>query len=129
MMATHGAFYWNELMTTDPVAAAAFFKGLIGYDVSEMPMPDGDGGTYRVLMKDGKPMGGIMGMAPGLPPGVPPHWTSYLAVDDVDASTANLRKLGGHVIRAPWDVPGVGRIAIVTDPQGAVLGLITPSQG
>ena len=67
-MATHGAFYWNELMTTDPVAAAAFFKGLIGYDVSEMPMPDGDGGTYRVLMKDGKPMGGIMGMAPGLPP-------------------------------------------------------------
>jgi predicted enzyme related to lactoylglutathione lyase len=129
MMATHGAFYWNELMTTDPVAAAAFFKGLIGYDVSEMPMPDGDGGAYRVLMKDGKPMGGIMAMAPGLPPGVPPHWTSYLAVDNVDASVPSLRKLGGHVIREPWDVPGVGRIAIVTDPQGAVLGLITPSQG
>ena len=74
-------------------------------------------------------LGGIMGMAPGLPPGVPPHWTSYLAVDDVDAGVASLRKLGGHVIREPWDVPGVGRIAIVTDPQGAVLGLITPSQG
>ena len=122
-MATHGAFYWNELMTTDPVAAAEFFRNLIGYEVQEMPMPEG---TYRVLARDGKPMGGIMGMVPGLPAGIPPHWSSYLAVDDVDATVARLRELGGFVMREPWDVPAVGRIAIVADPQGAPLGLITP---
>lgn len=122
-MTTHGTFYWNELITTDPAAGAAFLSDLVGgYEVREMPMPDG---TYRVLMRDGRPVGGVMALA-GLPPGTPPHWQSYLAVDDVDAAVRRATELGGRTIREPFDVEGVGRIAVIKDPQGAVLSLITP---
>ena len=89
-------------------------------------LPDGEGGDYHLMMQGDRPVGGIMAMVPGLPPGTPPHWTSYLAVMDVDAACRQTRELGGGIIRAPWDVPGVGRIAIITDPTGAVLALITP---
>ena len=122
-MATHGTFFWNELLTPDPAAAAAFLSDLVGgYEIREMPMEDG---TYRVLMRDDRPVGGIMSLA-GLPPGTPPHWQSYLAVDDVNATVRRTTELGGRMIREPFDVEGMGRIAVIKDPQGAVLSLITP---
>jgi uncharacterized protein len=122
----HGTFCWNELMTTDPAGAAAFLAAIGRYDeVREMPMPGG--GTYRVLVKDGRPAGGIMAIPPELTAaGVPPHWGSYLAVDDVDATVARAVELGGRVVEAGFDVPDVGRIAVIADPQGAVLHLMTP---
>jgi uncharacterized protein len=123
-MAQHGTFYWNELMTTDPEAAAGFFAGLTGCRVDTMPMPDG---TYRVMALGEKMVGGIMAMPPTLPAGTPPHWFSYMAVDDVDAACRRVRELRGKVLREPWDVPGAGRIAIVADVTGAALGLITPA--
>jgi uncharacterized protein len=89
-----------------------------------MPMTEG---TYRVMVLGEKPVGGIMGMVPELPSGTPPHWFSYMAVDAVDAAAARVRELGGTVKREPFDVQGVGRIAIVADPTGAALGLITPA--
>ena len=125
-MAQHGTFYWNELRTTDPAGAAAFYAGLTGATVAEMAMPDG---PYRVLLQGEKPVGGIMAMAPGLPPGTPPHWFGYLAVDDVDASCARVRELGGTVVMEPFEVEGVGRIAILLDVAGAAIGLITPVAG
>ena len=122
-MAEHGTFYWNELMTADPEAAAAFFGKLVGWEVDKMTMPEGE---YRVMKLGGKPAGGIMGRPPGVPDHVPPHWLSYLAVSDVDAACATTMAEGGKTIRPPFDVPGVGRIAIIADPTGAVLGIITP---
>ena len=56
----------------------------------------------------------------------PPHWLPYLASDDADATAAGVDRLGGTVLREPWDVDGVGRPAIVQDPTGAVFGLIKP---
>jgi predicted enzyme related to lactoylglutathione lyase len=123
-MSRHGTFHWNELMTTDPEAAAGFYAALTGCGIATMPMPEG---VYRVMMQGDRPVGGIMGMVPGLPPGTPPHWFSYLAVDDVDAACARVRELKGEVRREPWDIPGVGRIAIIIDSTGAALGLITPA--
>jgi uncharacterized protein len=119
-MAQHGTFYWNELMTTDPEAAAGFFAELTGCRIDTMPMTEG---TYRVMVLGEKPVGGIIGMVPELPSGTPPHWFSYMAVD----AAARVRELGGTVKREPLDVQGVGRIAIVADPTGAALGLITPA--
>jgi uncharacterized protein len=125
-MTEHGTFCWNELMTTDPAGAARFLTEIGGYDeVREVPMPQG--GTYRVLVKGGRPAGGIMAMPPGMPAGTPPHWGSYLAVDDVDATLARAVELGGRVLKPGFDVPEVGRIAVIKDPQGAVLHLITPA--
>lgn len=125
-MGEPGTFCWNELMTIDPEAAGRFLAALTGCRIETMPMPDGEGGSYRLMMQGDRPVGGIMAMAPGLPAHVPPHWTSYLAVADVDADCRQTVALGGRVIRAPWDVPGVGRIAIIADPTGAALALITP---
>jgi predicted enzyme related to lactoylglutathione lyase len=120
----HGMFHWNELATPDPDRAVAFFTSLVGWQVAPMAMPEG---TYHVLQRDGEAAGGIMAMPAGLPPGTPAHWLSYLAVDDVDAVCRRTAELGGRVLRQPWDIPGVGRIAVIADPTGAALGVITPA--
>lgn len=122
-MPDHGSFYWNELLTSDAPAAVAFFERVAGWKAEPMEMPEG---TYHVMMLNGRPAGGIMGATPDMPAESIGHWMSYLAVDDVDASCGTISSAGGVVCRAPWDVPGVGRIAIVADPTGAVLGIITP---
>jgi predicted enzyme related to lactoylglutathione lyase len=57
---------------------------------------------------------------------MPPHWMTYVAVDDVDGAVRTTREAGGTVHREPFDVEGVGRIAIIADPTGAVLGIMTP---
>ena len=120
----HGSFCWNELMTTDPDRAETFFRELVGWEAEPMSMPEG--GTYRVMKRSGKPVGGIMAMPPGMPAGVPPHWGSYLEVDDVDATVRRAVDLGGKVYKEPFDIPGVGRIAVIADPTGAPLSLLTP---
>ena len=56
-----------------------------------------------------------------------PVWLTYIAPDDIDATAAKVTELGGTVIREPWDIEGVGRLAIVQDPAGAVIGLFKPS--
>ena len=124
-MAGHGAFHWNELMTGDVEKAKTFFSQTIGWSFTEMPMPEG---TYWVAMLGDKPVGGIMSMQGIVPEGTPPHWISYLAVDDIDARLAKVVSAGGAIKREPFEVPNVGRIAIVQDASGAVMGWITPAQ-
>ena len=60
-------------------------------------------------------------------PDAPPHWMTYIAVDDIDKVAAEAPGLGGTVMRAPFDVPGVGRIAIMREPGGAGIGWMTPA--
>ena len=122
-MWTHGTFYWNELNTRDAERAKRFYGDLIGWTFEAMAMDDG---TYWVAKLGDRPVGGVFSIAGPEFDGIPEHWMSYLAVDDVDARVAGVAAAGGMVLRAPWDVPGVGRIAIVRDPGGAVSGWITP---
>ena len=123
----HGAFFWNELMTNDVEKAKQFFARTVGWQFEGMNMADmGGAGTYWVAQADGKPVGGMMDMTGVVPPGVPPHWIGYVEVDDIDARIAQVASAGGNVMRPPFDIPGVGRIAILADPTGAVLGWITP---
>ena len=124
-MTDHGTFHWNELMTGDAEKAKTFFSQTIGWRFNEMPMPEG---TYWVAMLGDKPVGGIMSMQGIVPEGTPPHWISYLAVDDIDARLAKVVSAGGEIKREPFEVPNVGRIAIVQDASGAVMGWITPAQ-
>lgn len=115
-----GQFCWNELMTTDVAAAKTFYTRLLGWTTE----PFGGGMDYTVLKKDNTSVGGLM-QAPQ--PGIPAQWLAYVLVEDVDATAAQAAKLGGKVCKAPFDVPEVGRIAIVTDPQGAAFGLFKPA--
>jgi uncharacterized protein len=123
-MWSHGTFYWNELMTREPEKAKAFYKSSIGWSFDAMPM---DNDTYWVAKMADKPVGGIFPMSgPGFV-GVPEQWLSYLAVDDVDTRLETAKAAGAEVMREPFDIAGVGRIAIIKEPGGAVIGWITPA--
>ncbi|MEM1057988.1 MAG: VOC family protein [Verrucomicrobiota bacterium] len=125
---THGTVSWTELLTTNPEAAQKFYAELFGWKYNSMPVPGTEGVIYHSLRtagadeKDGQ--GGIMAMPPEVPAGTPPGWTSYVTVDDVDASLAKVAELGGEVIMPPMDVKSVGRMAWIKDPQGAVIAII-----
>ena len=122
-MWSHGNFYWNELNTRNPEAAKKFYNATLGWTFEGMPMPNG---TYWVAKLGDVPVGGIFTMNGPEFDGIPEHWFSYVAVDDVDARVGKLKTAGGTVMKEAFDVPTVGRIAIVKDTNGAVLGMMTP---
>ena len=125
-MSSHGHFHWNELLTKDAGRAKKFYQQTIGWSFEKMPMPDG--ATYWVASMGGQPVGGIFPTdRPGFE-GVPEAWMSYLAVDDVDARVKAAESAGAKLMRPIFDVPNVGRIAILTEPGGAGVGWITPVQ-
>jgi len=118
---TPGAFSWCELMTTDPDAATRFYGELLGWKLETMDM----GMPYHVVKVGDAGIGGIMGMPHGAPAGMPPMWVSYVTVADVDALVERVGSLGGSVRVPPTDIPTVGRFAVIADPQGAVIHVIT----
>lgn len=122
---SHGNFYWNELLAKNPEAAKKFYADTVGWTYDAMPMEDG--ATYWVAKQDGKPVAGIF---PTNRPGfdkLPEAWMSYLAVDDVDARVKKASSAGAKLMRPIFDVPNVGRIAILTEPGGAGVGWMTPT--
>jgi predicted enzyme related to lactoylglutathione lyase len=122
-MWSHGSFYRNELMARDVEQAKKFYGSTIGWTFDAMPMPDG---TYWVAKMDDEPVAGIFAMTGPDFDGVPENWLAYLAVDDVDAVLKAAKAAGAKVMREPFDVPTVGRIAIIQAPGGATIAWITP---
>ena len=118
-MAQPGHVSWNELVTTDVAAAKKFYSGLFAWT----PEPFGSGMDYTLFKSGDTMVGGLMKCPQ---PGAPAHWLAYVTVEDVDASAAKAVKLGGKMAVPPFDVPEVGRIAVVFDPQGAAIGLFKP---
>ena len=119
----HGNFYWNELVARDVEKAKKFYSATIGWTFDAMPMPDG---TYWVAKMADKAVGGLFPIGGPQWQGVPEHWMSYLAVDDVDARVKKATAAGAKLMRPVFDIPGVGRIAILTEPGGAGIGWMTP---
>ena len=120
---THGAFSWSELMTSDPAAATAFYSALFGWTVQTSDMGTG---PYHMVKLGDTAVGGVMGMPPDAPP-MSPHWGCYVTVDSVDDTLAKCAALGGKTLVPAMDVPGVGRMAVIQDPQGAVLNVMAYS--
>lgn len=121
----HATFCWNELNTNAPEEAAKHYAALLGWQIMDVPMESGE--VYRLAMQGDVPVAGIFDMrTQEFLKGVPDHWFSYIAVENVDKSVEAFVAAGGSVRRAPFDVAGTGRIAIVVDPVGAVVGLMTP---
>ncbi|MGH7545734.1 MAG: VOC family protein [Gemmatimonadota bacterium] len=113
-----GTFVWHELMTTDPKAAQRFYTKLIGWGTQ----PFEHNPSYVMWMNGETPVGGVMALPDEAKEiGAPPSWISYVAVPDVDETARRAAKLGGKALRAPEDIPEVGRFAAIADPQGAVL--------
>jgi predicted enzyme related to lactoylglutathione lyase len=118
---THGAFSWSELATDDPAAAVVFYGSLFGWTAENMDMGSG---AYHVVKVGENAIGGIMGKPPGSA-GMPSAWGCYVTVDDIDATVTRCTELGGKVCVPPMEVPGVGRMAVLQDPQGAMFSAIT----
>jgi predicted enzyme related to lactoylglutathione lyase len=111
-----GRFVWHDCMTTDAEKSATFYQSLFGWDFN---VSDMQGGTYRMILCGPGPIGGII-EEKNIPVS---HWMPYLAVDDVDATAAKIRSLGGGVCVPPTDIPNTGRFAVVNDPQGAYFSI------
>jgi len=122
---SHGTFYWNELLTRDPERAKKFYGATLGWTFEPFPMADG--GTYWIANAGDQMAGGIFVMTDPEFAGVPEGWMSYIAVDDVDARVGKAIDAGATLMRPLFDVPGVGRIAILTEPGGAGTGWMTPA--
>jgi len=113
----HGDFIWYELMTSEPDAAQEFYGALVGWTFKFSGQPDMD---YRLFSMGDTEVGGLMPLTSEMTDGgARPCWLGYIGVDDVDASVAKIKASGGAVHTEPWDIPGVGRMAFVVDPQGA----------
>ena len=120
---SHGTFCWNELMAHDVERAKKFYRDTVGWTFDAMPMPDG---TYWIAKQGDKSVGGIFPMKGAEFNGMSERWVSYLAVDDVDARLKKAKAAGAKVMKAPFDIPNVGRIAFVEEPGGAMIGWMTP---
>lgn len=119
----HGDFIWYELMSPDPDASEVFYRGLIGWSV-EPGDPTGQV-DYRLFRSDSAHVGGLLGLTPeDCAEGARPTWVGYIGVEDVDAATADLVAQGGQVVMAPMTMEGVGRMAMLRDPQGAAIYLM-----
>jgi len=112
----HGDFVWYELLTADARAAKAFYDPVVGWDIeatASNPM------NYRMIGVAGGNAGGVMELTPEMrEQGAKPIWLGYVGVDDVDETVAKAESLGAKSMMPAFDVPGVGRLAMIADPQG-----------
>ena len=124
-----GTLCWNEVLTSDPDQAGRFYAQTLDWKTKAIDI--GPMGTYTLFSRegasDGTSEGGMMALSPDMK-GVPSHWLSYFRVTDCDASTKQVAELGGKIVMPSTDIPGMGRYAIVQDPQGATFGLFKLTQ-
>jgi uncharacterized protein len=111
-----GALSWNDLISPDVEASAAFYRELFGWEISEV---QGSGGQYWSITNAGRLNGGMMPM----PPESHPAWNLYFACEDADATIAQARELGAETVMGPIDVPNGSRFAILRDPRNAVFSV------
>jgi len=116
-----GGLTWSEHFSRDFENAKKFYAAVFGYAFDDM---SSDGFTYATLNLGGRPVGGIGAYPPGAPAGAPPAWSAYFGTADTDSAVATALKAGGKVLREPADSP-YGRVASVSDDQGAVFSLIS----
>ena len=112
-------FVWYELMTNDVDGAAGFYSAVVGWEARDSGM---EGFDYRLFHSGDSMVAGLMAR-PEEAAGSPPGWLGYVGVADVDAAAEKAKSLGATVHVEPRDIPGIGRFAVIADPQGAVVAL------
>jgi uncharacterized protein len=122
----YGKFVWYELMTTDMKAAEAFYGSVVGWGAKDAGLPNH---AYTLFTIGEMPTAGMMTLPPEAAAGARPGWIGYVAVDDVDTRAKEIAESGGAICHAPTDIPGIGRFAVVSDPQNVVFALFKPGEG
>lgn len=122
MSEQHGKFIWYELMTSDVAGAKAFYGAVVGWTTRDAGNPTM---TYEIWTRGEISGGGLMAWPEHQGP-PQSGWMGYIAVDDIEASYAKALSLGAVEHRPPWDIPGVGRLAVLGDPQDTVFVMMEP---
>ena len=116
-----GSICWRELATRDLPASLEFYSKLFGWDLPQTKVTPMD---YKEIQMDNVAYGGMMPMDENWPAEVPSHWSTYIAVANADETIEKITANGGGVRVPAFDAPGVGRMAVVTDPTGAGFSII-----
>jgi predicted enzyme related to lactoylglutathione lyase len=116
-----GTFAWADCSSTDTARSKAFYVALMGWTAEDLPI--GDGLFYTMFKQNGL---NVAGLGPSMTEGMPSVWTSYVSVNNADAAAAKVKELGGTVMMEPMDVFENGRMMLLQDPTGAVLGMWQP---
>jgi predicted enzyme related to lactoylglutathione lyase len=121
----HGLFTWADISTPEPAAATSFYTSLFGWEAEEQHDPDGNH-VYTMFRLDGKVVAGLGPQPQDEQQGIPAVWNSYITVDDVDTAVDGWALARGKVLMPPMDVFDSGRMAVVADPEGAIIALWQP---
>jgi len=119
-MGEPGTALWNELSSSDPAKARAFYAAVLGWTYDDMPMPEG---TYTICKAGETMAGGLMALPQ---PEMPSMWVPYFHVADVDETARTVEAEGGRIVAPAIDVENVGRMVWVADPTGAIVAFMTP---
>ena len=114
-----GTNIWNELIVPDVQAAVPFYADVLGISSDTQEWPGM--GSYTTLQVDGRSVGGA---CPPADESTPPHWNVYFNVVSADETAEQVRALGGQVLAEPFDIAGVGRMAVFADPTGAIFNVM-----
>jgi uncharacterized protein len=123
-LATGRTFVWHELYVADTASATEFYEKALG--LGKMSMDMGEMGSYDMMTNNGVPVCGVLSTTAPQFQGIPPHWATYLAVDDVDSRLEKVTANGGKIVVPALDVPTIGRMALIQDPQGATIWIFKP---
>ena len=122
-----GNFIWYELMTSDQDAAIDFYTSVVGWTAADFPTPGGEAFRYTILSAGERGIAGLIQISDEMREnGARPAWVGVINVGDCDSGAEAVETAGGKVLRAPEDIPTIGRFAVVADPGGAVYQLLAP---
>lgn len=124
----HGEFCWSEIASGDLEKCRPFYENVFGWKFDKSSNSGGEMQYLEFSSSGGEaPDGALYGINPEMFGGEapPPHIAQYIAVDDVDATLAKAQEIGGKHVFGPYDIPNVGRMAVIKDPTGAAISLIT----
>jgi len=116
---------WVDTNQPDPEAAVAFYRDLFGWEIEDVMPPDVEGEYFMARLRGGD-VAGIGAVPDGAPPVA--AWNTYVWVDSADETAAKVRQAGGRVLMEPFDVMDAGRMAVFSDPEGAVFSVWEPKR-
>jgi predicted enzyme related to lactoylglutathione lyase len=129
-----GTVWWSELVCPDPDQSRDFYTAVIGWQHNTVALSDPSRPPYigepdyTVFTTGGRESAGLVRTDTAEPSQSRPGWLTYIQVADVDASVRIAADKGGKIVKHPFDMSGVGRIALIEDPSGMMVGLVTPAQ-